>query len=43
MTAKSTDWPQIAVLYGELLRYEPSPVVEANRAKVDGPGRAGDP
>ena len=27
-----TDWRQISVLYGELLRYEPSPVVEANRA-----------
>ena len=27
-----TDWRQIALLYGELLRYEPSPVVEANRA-----------
>jgi RNA polymerase sigma-70 factor, ECF subfamily len=27
-----TDWRQIAALYGELLRYEPSPVIEANRA-----------
>ncbi|HEY2669416.1 MAG TPA: sigma-70 family RNA polymerase sigma factor [Rugosimonospora sp.] len=27
-----TDWWQIALLYGELLRYEPTPVVEANRA-----------
>jgi RNA polymerase sigma-70 factor, ECF subfamily len=27
-----TDWREIAALYGELLRYEPSPVVEANRA-----------
>ncbi|HEX5202283.1 MAG TPA: hypothetical protein VFW27_20335, partial [Actinoplanes sp.] len=27
-----TDWQQIALLYGELLRQEPSPVVEANRA-----------
>jgi RNA polymerase sigma-70 factor, ECF subfamily len=40
-TAADTDWPQIAALYGELLRYEPSPVVEANRAvavsMVDGP------
>jgi RNA polymerase sigma-70 factor, ECF subfamily len=28
----ATDWSEIAVLYGELMRYEPSPVVEANRA-----------
>jgi RNA polymerase sigma-70 factor (ECF subfamily) len=27
-----TDWPQIAALYGELARLEPSPVVELNRA-----------
>ena len=27
-----TDWRQIALLYGELIRYEPTPVVEANRA-----------
>jgi RNA polymerase sigma-70 factor, ECF subfamily len=26
------DWPQIAALYGELARYEPTPVTEANRA-----------
>jgi RNA polymerase sigma-70 factor (ECF subfamily) len=31
-SAADTDWWQIALLYGELLRYEPSPVVEANRA-----------
>jgi RNA polymerase sigma-70 factor (ECF subfamily) len=31
-TAADTDWPQIAGLYRELLRYEPTPVVEANRA-----------
>jgi RNA polymerase sigma-70 factor (ECF subfamily) len=31
-TAAETDWPQIAVLYGQLLRYEPTPVVELNRA-----------
>ena len=30
--AGSTDWPQIAVLYGELLRMAPSPGVELNRA-----------
>ena len=28
----STDWPQIAVLYGELARLAPSPVVDLNRA-----------
>jgi RNA polymerase sigma-70 factor (ECF subfamily) len=27
-----TDWRQIAVLYGQLLRIQPSPVVELNRA-----------
>jgi RNA polymerase sigma-70 factor, ECF subfamily len=27
-----TDWREIALLYGELIRYEPTPVVEANRA-----------
>jgi RNA polymerase sigma-70 factor (ECF subfamily) len=31
-----TDWPQIVALYGELLRYEPTPVVEANRAVAVG-------
>lgn len=31
-TASATDWRQIALLYSELLRHEPSPVVEANRA-----------
>jgi len=30
--AADTDWRQISVLYSELLRYEPTPVVEANRA-----------
>jgi RNA polymerase sigma-70 factor (ECF subfamily) len=39
-----TDWPQIAVLYGELARRAPSPIVEVNRAVAvglaDGP-RAG--
>jgi RNA polymerase sigma-70 factor (ECF subfamily) len=34
--APGTDWPQIAALYGELRRYEPSPVVEANRAVAVG-------
>jgi RNA polymerase sigma-70 factor, ECF subfamily len=31
-TAADTDWREIALLYGELVRHEPSPVVEANRA-----------
>ena len=31
-TADATDWAEIAALYGELARYEPTPVVEANRA-----------
>jgi RNA polymerase sigma-70 factor (ECF subfamily) len=39
--AGDTDWRQIALLYGELVRYEPTPVIEANRAiavsMVDGP------
>lgn len=30
--AASTDWAQIAVLYGELARLAPSPVVDLNRA-----------
>jgi RNA polymerase sigma-70 factor (ECF subfamily) len=36
-----TDWPQIAALYGQLVRLEPSPIVELNRAvavaMADGP------
>lgn len=31
-SADETDWREIALLYGELIRYEPTPVVEANRA-----------
>ncbi len=31
LTAKDTDWPQIAALYGELLRMQPTPVVALNR------------
>lgn len=31
-TAAATDWPQIAALYGALLRYHASPIVELNRA-----------
>jgi RNA polymerase sigma-70 factor, ECF subfamily len=38
-----TDWPQIAGLYGVLLRISPSPVIELNHAAavsmVDGPAR----
>jgi RNA polymerase sigma-70 factor, ECF subfamily len=30
--AAGTDWREIAALYGELIRYEPTAVVEANRA-----------
>jgi len=30
-TGETSDWPQIVVLYGELLRLQPSPVVELNR------------
>jgi RNA polymerase sigma-70 factor (ECF subfamily) len=32
MTAADTDWPQIVVLYDQLLRREHTPVVELNRA-----------
>ncbi len=32
VSAAATDWRQIALLYAELIRYEPTPVVEANRA-----------
>jgi predicted RNA polymerase sigma factor len=39
----STDWPQIAALYGELARIDRSPVVELNRAvavaMAEGPER----
>jgi len=41
---EDTDWLQIAALYGELTRWDPSPVIEINRAvavgMADGP-RAG--
>jgi len=40
-TPDETDWEQIALLYGELARLQPSPVVELNRAvavaMADGP------
>ena len=38
-TPADTDWPQIAALYGELLRRAPSPVVELNRAVAVGMAR----
>ncbi len=31
-TAADTDWPQIAILYEQLLHYERTPVIELNRA-----------
>jgi RNA polymerase sigma-70 factor (ECF subfamily) len=31
-SAEATDWREIALLYGELIRYEPTPMVAANRA-----------
>jgi RNA polymerase sigma-70 factor (ECF subfamily) len=41
--ADRTDWPQIAALYGLLVRVHPTPVVELNRAvaiaMADGPER----
>jgi RNA polymerase sigma-70 factor, ECF subfamily len=40
-STQDTDWRQIARLYAELVRYEPTPLMEANRAvavaMVDGP------
>jgi RNA polymerase sigma-70 factor (ECF subfamily) len=43
-TYEATDWPQILILYDELLRVWPSPVVALNRAiavsMVDGPDAA---
>jgi RNA polymerase sigma-70 factor (ECF subfamily) len=35
-TWEATDWPQIAALYGELERLDPSPVVTINRAVAVG-------
>ncbi len=31
-SAADTDWAEIAALYGQLLRFEPTPVIAANRA-----------
>ncbi len=43
LRADATDWPQIAALYGLLVRVHPTPVVELNRAvavaMADGPER----
>ena len=39
VTPADTDWPQIAALYGELLRHGPSPVVALNRAVAVGMAR----
>ena len=43
-TAAATDWPQVVQLYDELVRRQPSPVVELNRivavAMAEGPARA---
>jgi RNA polymerase sigma-70 factor (ECF subfamily) len=43
-TAAATDWPQIVLLYDQLLEHDPSPVVALNRAvavaEVEGPGTA---
>jgi len=39
-TSKDTDWPQIAGLYDILLRDNPSPVIEVNRAVAVGMGRS---
>ncbi len=38
-SAGRTDWPQIAALYGELARIDPSPVVDLNRAVAIGMAR----
>lgn len=38
-TAATTDWPQIAALYGTLARLAPSPVVELNRAVAEAMAR----
>jgi RNA polymerase sigma-70 factor, ECF subfamily len=40
-TGEESDWPQIVLLYDQLLRLQPSPVIELNRAvavaMADGP------
>ena len=41
MADPTPDWPQIAALYGALLRYEPTPVVRLNAAVAI--AEAGDP
>ena len=39
VTAESTDWPQIAALYGRLAEFLPTPVVELNHAVAVGMAR----
>jgi RNA polymerase sigma-70 factor (ECF subfamily) len=39
-TPDETDWPQIAALYGELARSDPSPIVELNRGVAVGMARS---
>ncbi|MCC5989799.1 MAG: RNA polymerase, partial [Pararhodobacter sp.] len=41
MADPAPDWPQIAALYGALLRFEPTPVVQLNAAVAI--AEAGDP
>ena len=42
--ARDTDWSQVAALYDQLVRLDPSPIVRLNRAvaiaELDGPGVA---
>ena len=40
---ESTDWAQIALLYGALARLDPSPVIEVNRAVAVGMADGGWP
>jgi RNA polymerase sigma-70 factor (ECF subfamily) len=35
-SAEQTDWPQVVLLYSQLLRMQPSPVIELNRAAAVG-------
>jgi len=35
-SAEQTDWPQIVLLYSQLLKLQPSPVIELNRAAAVG-------
>jgi RNA polymerase sigma-70 factor (ECF subfamily) len=42
LSFEETDWQQIAALYGELARYQPSPVVALNQAVAVGMWRGAD-